>query len=334
MTENSTAFDLLHLLITAQKGAFGKNGVCTTDEITEHLSIQPAQVLQYVDELRDMGYQISASHDTGYRLVDTDFALMPHTILSNLNTRVIGRKIKYFPTIPSTSWHARELVEQADDSLHGMLIIAREQTGGMGRLGRVWSSPKGGIWATLILKSSLPVDKMFILTLVGSVAIAKALRKKYKIGGLIKWPNDIMIADKKVAGLLLEANPQGKEHDYCLLGFGIDVNVSLQNIDPLVRDRVTSISDELGYDVDPAKLLATCLKDFETRFDQIEEGESESVLREWKAMSATLGRKVKVNTLLSSFEGDAIDIDKDGTLLVRRDNGFVERVIAGDVYPI
>jgi BirA family biotin operon repressor/biotin-[acetyl-CoA-carboxylase] ligase len=334
MTDIPTAFDLLHLLIDAQNGDFGNNGVCTTDEIVERLSIQPAQVLQYVDELRDMGYQISASHDTGYRLVDTDFALMPHTILSHLNTRVIGRKIKYFPTVPSTSWYARELVEQSNGSLHGTMVIAREQTGGMGRLGRMWSSPKGGIWATLILKSSLPVDKMFLLTLVGSVAIAKAIRKKYQIGGLIRWPNDIMIADKKVAGLLLEANLQGKESGYCLLGFGIDVNVPIEDIDLQVRDRVTTISDELGYTVDPAKLLAASLKDFETRFDQIEEGESDSVLREWKAMSATLGRKVRVNTLLSSFEGEAIDIDKDGTLLVRRDNGVIENVIAGDVFPV
>jgi len=334
MTDIATAFDLLHLLINAQNGAFGNNGVCTTDEIVEHLSIQPAQVLQCVDELRDMGYQISASHDTGYRLVDTDFTLMPHTILSHLNTRVIGKKIKYFPTIPSTSWYARELAEQDNGSLHGTMIIAREQTGGMGRLGRMWSSPKGGIWATLILETSLPVDKMFILTLVGSIAIAKTLRKKYQIGGLIKWPNDVMIADKKVAGLLLEANTQGKKHPYCLLGFGIDVNVPIEKIDPQVRDRATSISDELGYTVDLAKLLAACLKTFETRFDQIEEGEYDSVLREWKAMSATLGRKVQVNTLLSSFEGEAIDINKDGTLLVRRDNGTVEHVIAGDVFPI
>jgi len=333
MTDIPTAFDLLHLLINAQKGAFGNNGVGTTDEIVERLSIQPAQVLQYVDELRNMGYDISASHDTGYRLVDTDFALMPHTILPQLNTKVIGKTIKYFPTIPSTSWYAHELVEQGDGP-HGMMIIAREQTGGMGRLERAWASPKGGIWATVILKQTLPVDKMLFLTLVGCVAIAKVIRKKYQIGALIKWPNDVMIADKKIAGLLLELNAHGKGSDYCLLGFGIDVNVPIEHIDPQIRSRVTSISDELGYVVDPAKLLVACLKAFETRYDQIEEGEYESVLREWKAMSATIGRRVRVNTSLFSYEGEAIDIDKDGRLLVRRDNGTIEHVIAGDVFPV
>ena len=334
MTDIPTTFDLLHLLINAQKGAFGNNGVCTTAEIVDRLSIQPVQVLQYVDELRDMGYQISASHDTGYRLADTDFALMPHTILPQLATRVIGKKIKYFPTIPSTSWYARELAEQSDESLHGMMVIAREQTGGMGRLERAWASPKGGIWATLILKPSLPVDKMFLLTVAGCVAIAKVIRKKYQMGGLIKWPNDVMIADKKVSGLLLEVNVHGKGSDYCLLGFGIDVNVPIDQIDPQIRSRITSISDELGYAVDLAKFLTACLKTFETRYDQIEGGEYDSVLREWKAMSATLGHRVQVNTLLSSFEGEAIDIDKNGTLLVRRDNGVIEHVIAGDVFPV
>ena len=334
MTDISSAFDLLHLLITAQKGAFGSNGVCTTDEIVERLSIQPVQVLQYVDELREMGYTISASHDTGYRLIDTDFALMPHTICSHLDTRVMGKKIKYFSNIPSTSWFAHELAEQHEGSLHGMMIISREQTGGMGRLGRLWSSPKGGIWATLILKPSLPVDKMFMLTLVGSVAIAKVIRKKYQIGALIKWPNDIMIADKKLAGLLVEVNTHKEEMDYCLLGFGINVNVPLERIDSNIRDRVTSISDELGYVVDPAKFLAACLKAFEIRYDQIEDGEYDSVVREWKAMSATLGRRVRVNKLSTSFEGEAIDVDKDGTLFVRKDNGTIERVIAGDVFPV
>jgi BirA family biotin operon repressor/biotin-[acetyl-CoA-carboxylase] ligase len=334
MTDIPTAFDLLHLLIAAQKGTCGSNGVCTTADIIERLSVQPGQVLQYVDELRDMGYNITASHDTGYHLIDSDFALMPHTILPHLDTRVIGRKIKYFSTIPSTSWYARELAEQHADSLHGMMIIAREQTGGTGRLGRAWSSPKGGIWATLILKPSLPVDKMFMLTLVGSVSIAKAIRKKYQIGGLIKWPNDIMIGDKKVGGILVEMNAREGELDYCLLGFGINVNLPLELIEPDIRSRVTSMSDELGYVVDPAKLLAACLKLFEIRYDQIEDGEYESVLREWKAMSATLGRRVRVNKLSSSFEGEAIDVDKDGTLVVRKDNGTIERVIAGDVFPV
>ena len=334
MTDISTAFDLLHLFIAAQKRNLDSTCVCTTDEIIERLSLQPVQVLQYVDELRDMGYNITASHDTGYRLTDTDFALMPHMIHSHLDTRAIGRKIKYFSTIPSTSWHAHELAEQHGESLHGMMVIAREQTGGTGRLGRAWASPKGGIWATLILKPSLPVDKMFLLTLVGSVAIAKVIRKKYKIGGLIRWPNDIMIGDKKVGGLLVEVNAREGKLNYCLLGFGIDVNVPLEDIDPQIRSRVTSISDELGYVVDPAKLLAACLKEFEIRYDQIEDGEYDSVMREWKAMSATLGRRVQVNKLASSFEGEAIDVDKDGTLFVRKDNGTIERVIAGDVFPV
>jgi BirA family biotin operon repressor/biotin-[acetyl-CoA-carboxylase] ligase len=334
MTDNLPAFNLLHLLIDAQNGVFGSNGICTTSEIAERLSLNPAQILQYVDGLRDMGYTITASPDTGYQLVDTNFVLMPHTIHSHLRTRVIGRNIKYFANIPSTSYYARELAEQGGDDLHGTLIIAREQTGGMGRLGRAWSSPNGGIWATLILEPAIPLEKIFMLTVAGSVAIAKVLRKKYQLGGLIKWPNDIMIEDKKVAGLLVEVNSHEGKLDYCLLGFGINVNVPLESIDSQVRSRVASISDELGYMVNPAKLLAECLKAFENRYEQIEDGEYDSVLREWKGLSATLGRRVQVNTLSSVFEGEAIDIDKNGTLFVRKDNGTVERVIAGDVFPV
>ena len=334
MTNNLPAFNLLHLLIDAQKGVFGSNGICKTSEIVEHLSLQPAQILQYVDELRDMGYNITACPDAGYRLADTDLALMPHVIYSHLRTRVIGRNIKYFSTIPSSSYYARELAEQCGSGLHGTMVLAREQTGGLGRLGRAWSSPKGGIWATLILEPTIPLEKIFMLTVAGSVAIAKVIRKKYQLGGLIKWPNDIMIGDKKVAGLLVEVNSHDGKLDYCLLGFGIDVNVPLDSIDYQVRSRVTSISVELGYMVNPAKLLAECLKAFENRYEQIEDGEYDSVLREWKGLSTTLGRRVQVETLSSVFEGEAIDIDKNGTLFVRKDNGTVERVIAGDVFPV
>jgi len=238
--------------------------------------------------------------------------------------------MRYFESTVSTNWVAKQMVREEDPAaLHGTVIIAEQQTGGMGRLGRSWVSPRGGIWVTIILRPAIPIDRIFMITMAGSIAVARALRKEYDLGALIKWPNDVYIGDKKVAGLLLEISAEADRVNYALLGMGIDVNVSPQDLS-MVPNAVTSVSLEVGHDVDRPALLARILKEFESRYSLLEAGEFDSVIREWKSLSCTLERRVRINTLKSSFEGEAIDIDEFGALLVRKDSGKIERVIAGD----
>jgi len=216
--------------------------------------------------------------------------------------------------------------------MHGMVIIAEEQTGGIGRMGRAWVSPSGGIWITIVLKPRVPIDHIFMITMAGSIAIARAIRKEFDLGALIKWPNDIFIGNKKVAGLLLELAAEADSVHYCLLSIGIDVNVPLNQFSPALQKDITSISAEVGHEVDRASFLARILKEFESRYLLIESGEYEALIREWKSLSCTLENRVQIRTLKNSFEGDAIDIDEFGALIIRKDNGKLERVISGDCY--
>jgi BirA family biotin operon repressor/biotin-[acetyl-CoA-carboxylase] ligase len=318
------AFKVLEILEKSDKPV-------TCSEISNTLSISGSAVWKHINELRAIGYDVSSTEDEGYLLDKRHMDFRPHAIDKYLKTRVIGRKMRYFESIPSTIWYGKDLAEQGGlDELHGLVIIAGEQTGGVGRMGRAWVSPSGGIWVTLVLKPNIPIDHLFMLTLAGSVSVARVLRKMFDIGALIKWPNDIIIGDKKVAGILLELGAEGDRVKYCLVGMGIDANISVDTLNESIRHMITSISNEVDQEVDRAVVLAAILKEFEVRYDMIEQGEYEPVIREWKNFSSTIGRRVRINTLRNSFEGEAVDIDPTGALVVRKDNGKIEKVIAGD----
>jgi BirA family biotin operon repressor/biotin-[acetyl-CoA-carboxylase] ligase len=301
--------------------------------ISNELRITRSAVWKHINELRMMGYDISSSQKEGYRLTRTSSKLLPYEIHKRLRTQFVGKKIRYLENTPSTIWVGKQICSEGDvEKMHGMVIIAEEQTGGIGRMGRAWVSPSGGIWITVVLKPHIPIDRIFMITMAGSVALARAIRKEFDLGALIKWPNDIFIGNKKVAGLLLELAAEADTVHYCLLGMGIDVNVQLDQFSPALQKEITSISAEVGHEVDRAAFLARILKEFESHYLLIESGEYDTIIREWKSLSCTLDRRVEIRTLKNSFEGEAVDIDEFGALIIRKDNGKLERVIAGDCH--
>ena len=310
-------------------------GPVSGERIAEQLGITRSAVWKQVRELRRLGYGIASSRAEGYRLESTTGKLLPYEIHKRLRTRFIGKQIRHFDRTTSTSWIAKQLAAETDpEKLHGMVIIAEEQTGGVGRLGRAWVSPAGGIWITIVLKPKIPLDHLFMITMAGSIAIARAIRKEYNISALIKWPNDIFAGDKKVGGLLLELAAEADTVHYGLLGIGIDANISLADLPPNLKDTVTSLQAEVGYEVDRVALLARVLREFELRYQQLEDGEYDSIIREWKSLSLTLDQRVAIRTINKTFEGVAIDIDNHGALIIRKDNGRIERVIAGDCFQL
>jgi len=321
-----SAFKVLEILERA-------TGPLSGEAISNEMGMTRSAVWKHINELRMMGYDISSSQKEGYRLTRTSNKLLPYEIHKKLQTRVIGKKIRYLENTPSTIWVGKQLTTEGDiEKLHGMVIVAEEQTGGVGRMGRAWVSPSGGIWITIVLKPHMPVDHIFMITMAGSIAVARAIRKECDIGALIKWPNDVFIGNKKVAGLLLELSAESDVVHHALLSIGIDVNVPISNFSPELQDRITSISAEMGHEVDRASLLARILKEFESRFLLVESGEYDTIIREWKSISCTLENRVQIRTLKNSFEGDAVDIDEFGALIIRKENGKLERVIAGDCF--
>jgi BirA family transcriptional regulator, biotin operon repressor / biotin---[acetyl-CoA-carboxylase] ligase len=321
-----SAFKVLEVLERAATPISG-------ERISNELGITRSAVWKHINELRAIGYDISSSQKEGYRLKKTSSKLLPYEVHKKLRTQFIGKKMRYLENTPSTIWVGKQICSEGDvGKMHGLVIIAEEQTGGIGRMGRAWVSPSGGIWITIVLKPDIPIDHVFMVTMAGSVAVARAIRKEFDLGALIKWPNDIFIGDKKVAGLLLELSAEADTIHYCLLGIGIDVNVPLNQFSPMLQKEITSISTEVGHEVDRATFLARILKEFENRYLLIESGEYEAIIREWKSLSCTLEHRVLITTMKNSFEGEAIDIDEFGALIIRKDNGKIERVIAGDCF--
>jgi len=319
-----SAFKVLEILERATSPVSGET-------ISNELKITRSAVWKHITELRAMGYDISSSQKEGYRLTRTSSKLLPYEVHKKLQTKFIGKKMRYLETTPSTIWVGKQLCSETNvEKMHGLVIIAEEQSGGIGRMGRAWASPSGGIWITIVLKPTIPVDHIFMITMAGSIAIARAIRKEFNLGALIKWPNDIFIGNKKVAGLLLELSAESDVVHHCLLSTGIDVNVPLKKFDPALQSQVTSICMEVGHEVDRASFLARILKEFENHYLLIESGEYDAIIREYKSLSCTLENRVQIRTHKNSFEGDAIDIDEYGALIIRKDNGKLERVIAGD----
>ncbi|MDD1690323.1 MAG: biotin--[acetyl-CoA-carboxylase] ligase [Methanoregula sp.] len=321
-----SAFKVLEILERA-------DGPLSGETISNELGVTRSAVWKHINELRMMGYEITSSQKAGYQLAESSAKLLPYEIHKKLQTRFIGKKIRYLENTPSTIWVGKQLCSEGDvEKMHGMVIIAEEQTGGVGRMGRAWISPSGGIWLTIVLKPHVPIDHIFMITMAGSIAVARAIRKEFNLGALIKWPNDIFIGNKKVAGLLLELSADSDVVHHCLLSIGIDVNVPITNFSPELQNQITSICAEVGHKVDRPAFLARILKEFENHYLLIESGEYDAIIQEWKSISCTLDNRVQIRTLKNSFEGEAVDIDEYGALIIRKPNGKLERVIAGDCY--
>ena len=314
---NETAGKILKILEDRKEPVSG-------EEISRILGITRSAVWKDIKELKALGYSINSSRTDGYELVSATAGLLPHEIEKYLKTRFIGRDIRYFEKTESTTWVAKDLCVKNDIStLDGTVIIAEEQTGGYGRLGRAWASPKGGIWTTIILKPDISVDRLFFITMAASIAVARTIRNMYDVGALIKWPNDIFIGDKKVCGIYLEISAEADVIHHCLLGIGIDANVKPEVFHNNVPVAVTSLKDETGADINRVEFFAQFLKEFELRYDFVMKNDFEPILKEWKSLSYTLDHRVRVTTPRKTLEGEAMDIDDHGALIIKKDNGTI-----------
>ena len=170
--------------------------------------------------------------------------------------------------------------------------------------------------------------------MAASIAVARTIRNMYDVGALIKWPNDIFIGDKKVCGIYLEISAEADVIHHCLLGIGIDANVKPEVFHNNVPVAVTSLKDETGADINRVEFFAQFLKEFELRYDFVMKNDFEPILKEWKSLSYTLDHRVRVTTPRKTLEGEAMDIDDHGALIIKKDNGTIEKVVSGDCTPI
>ncbi len=250
-------------------------------------------------------------------------------IKEGLNTEVVGTRFEIFQEIDSTNHHAMELASGGVEE--GTVVLAEWQTEGRGRLGREWVSPSGvGIYVTVILHPEGGIAQLPKYTLLAGVAVAEAVREVAGLPAEIKWPNDVLIDGKKFCGILEESFVSGSKIKYVIIGIGINVNTDPADLPVTPRGAPTSLKAEKGEHVDRVELLRSVLQKLDTGYTEIRTGNGENIIHKWRGLSATLGHKVRVELSGGTLEGQAVDIDDDGGLLISAEGGM-QKVTAGDI---
>ncbi len=232
-------------------------------------------------------------------------------------------------TVDSTNAVAMELGER--DAPHGTVVAADRQTKGRGRLGREWVSPAGNIYMSIILRPALTPTDAALLTMTAAVASARALRELSGLHVEIKWPNDLMVSGKKLGGILTEMKSKGRRILFAVVGIGINLNSGADDFSPELRTTATSMRIETGKKFPKTSLISRILNEMEVWYDKLAQGGRDRILDEWRRLSTTLGRSVRIISGKETLEGIAEALDGDGRLIVRLPSGIQKVISAGDV---
>ncbi|MBI4641400.1 MAG: biotin--[acetyl-CoA-carboxylase] ligase [Candidatus Tectomicrobia bacterium] len=255
--------------------------------------------------------------------------MVPLNLQLNLSTTLIGKRFYHYDEVTSTNDIAIDFASLGVEE--GSVVIAESQTKGKGRLGKSWISPSGvGLYFSIILNPSLPLKQIPLLTLAAGVAAARAIAEITHLRVFLKWPNDIMIGGKKAGGILAEARIEGDTIKVVVIGIGVNVNTPLSQFPEEVREHSTSLSKEASREIDRSLLLAKILETFDGIYLKVINQEHDEILQAWRTLSNTLGEEVLIQSGSERIEGKAVDIDWDGSLLVRTEKGTLEKVASGE----
>jgi len=252
---------------------------------------------------------------------------------AGLAAKRLGTRFHYFREIDSTNSYARGLAERGEPQ--GAIVIAERQTLGRGRLGRRWVSPPYvNLYCSIILRPTLPPAQTPRITLTAAVALADAIESFVPVVPVIKWPNDILAGDKKLAGVLTEAVSNSQRVEFVILGIGVNLNFPLDSMPPEIRERATSLSVLAGKSVSREGFLRRLLQDLDRCYGILEETGFAALAPRWDARFGLRGRRVRVEMTDRTIIGRAIGIDADGALIIELPDGGRQRIVAGDVIPV
>jgi len=250
--------------------------------------------------------------------------LLPAAITDNLETRFIGQRVVYYPSVTSTNEVARQEAQRG--ASEGTVIIADEQTVGRGRKKRAWLSPRGSIALSIVLYPS--IVHLPSLIMVASLAVAHSIESATGLKPQLKWPNDVLIRGRKVCGILIESGVKGRKVDYAAVGIGININLRMADF-PEISTIATSLSAELGREIPLEHFIRCLLIEVERLYLDSQSGEA--IFQQWRSRLVTLGRRVQVSYGETKQEGIAESVAEDGSLLLRSPGGSLVKIVAGDV---
>ena len=294
------------------------------------LGISRAAVWKHIQQLRKSGYKILSSEHSGYKLQVSPDLLLPSEIQTDLQTKIIGKRISYQITTDSTNRIAKVLANEG--AADGTLVIAEEQTGGKGRLGRSFFSPKyKSILMSIILKPKFLPHDAPKCTLMAAVAAANAMLR-FDLQPAIKWPNDLLYDGRKIIGILTEISAEIGKINYIVIGIGINVNINREEFPTELQDIAASLSEMKGEKVSRIDFLKAFLEEFDKLYLEANENNFDEILAQWRKYNITLGKNIRVIPAGSEKEFTAVaeDIDSEGALIVKTEKG-TEKVYAGDV---
>ena len=316
------------LIIDAFKKSNGE--FVSGQALSNKIRITRTAVWKHIEGLRREGYIIISTSSKGYRLIDVPDRLSISEIKRAIKTKVIGNEILIFNEVSSTNDLAMEMGSK--DGEDGLVIIAESQLHGKGRLGRTWISPKGvNLYASILLRPDFSPLQASALTMMASVAAAKAISETTGLHAEIKWPNDILIDQKKVSGILTEMNAEEEKINYVVIGIGININMKKEDFPENLRMPATSLMESLGKKVERTKVLCFLLESLDSTYEDLRNRGIMPLIKKWRSLCGTINKRIKVTLPGEIISGVAEDITQEGGLVVRIGEKSTKTIYAGDV---
>ena len=306
------------------------NGPASGQRLAQGLGVSRAAVHKAVETLRSHGFVIGAVPGRGYELQRVPDQPWPEVVQPLLPPGSLGEAgWVYVPQCGSTNVEAVALARTG--APHGMVVVAEQQGAGRGRRGRVFESPPGGLYLSVVLRPPLPPQQAFRLTLCGALAVQRAVAA-HGVAALVKWPNDVMVAGRKLSGVLTELSADAERIQHAVVGVGVNADTRADQFPEALRGVATSLRMETGQPVPRVGLLVDVLAQMTAWYRQ-SLGNFPAVIEAARRCSHTLGQKIRVTDGDAVVEGEAVDLDDEGALLVRTAHG-VRRIFSGDVEPV
>ena len=295
------------------------------EKICKSVGVSRASIWKHIETMRHLGYRIEGLHHLGYKLLSRPDRLIPEEIKCNLNTKFMGCDVHSYESLDSTNDTAYQLA--VSGAPEGTVVVAEQQRKGKGRQKRHWHSPKGGIYLSCVLRPEIEPKEIAKVTLAAAVAACEALRDSTGLEAMIKWPNDILVDGKKICGILTEMKAEQDRVNFLVLGIGINVNSPQTGL----LSGATSVEKEVGGPVRKVDLTQKLLVRLEENIILFKKGSFTDIIKMWHRLSLTVGEVVKVHCHDEVIEGQAVDLDENGALVIRLDSGIQRRVLSGDV---
>ena len=299
-------------------------------DMSNILKISRVAVWKDIKKIRLLGYKIESKQNLGYRLVDSSELLLPWEITQNLNTKFLGKRVYYFDSTDSTQNFAMEIA--SNDKENGTVVISKKQTGGRGRMKRKWKSPTGGIWMSIIIHPKFDVSYTTLVPIATSLALCMAIEKILKIKPELKWPNDVTLKGKKVAGVLIDTSIISNEIENMVLGIGINFKIKPHELASTIKKTPNfyGVATLVKKNERALPLVHQFLYELENVFQLINSRRIRKIKNEWTKRSSTIGRNVSIITSEGNVNGKAVKIDSDGALIISKGKK-AERILVGDI---